>query len=317
VKPRIAFFGTPAYAVPSLRACMRLGEVVAVVTQPDKPKGRGQELSVSPVKAEAAAAGLLVLQPPKVRGTPFHEEIRKLSPDVAVVVAYGKILPKELLEAPKHGSVNGHASLLPRFRGAAPIQWAIAAGDERTGVCLMQMDEGLDTGPVIARRERPIRRDETAATLHDALSELTAQLLEEELPRYLAGELAPQPQPNEGVVLAPIIRKEDGQLDFRRPAAELERRVRAFDPWPGTFTRLEGKMFKVLKAEVAPGSGAPGEVLAAEQSGLEVACGQGSLRLLEVQLEGKRAMKASEFLAGRPIAVGSSPFAEPSGAKSG
>jgi methionyl-tRNA formyltransferase len=307
--------GTPQFAVPSLRACLDVGEVVAVVTQPDKPKGRGQELAVSPVKevARRLPGPVPVLQPQKIRGTSFHEEIRALRPDAVVVTAYGKILPEDLLRVPPHGCVNVHASLLPRFRGAAPIQWAIAAGDPVTGVCLMKMDVGMDTGPVISRRERPIHPDDTAATLHDALAELGATLIREDLPRYLRGELAPVPQPAEGVVLAPMIKKEDGLLDFRRPAAELERRVRAFHPWPGTFTFLEGKLLKVHRAKVGPGAGPPGQVLAAGREGIEVACGEGSLLLLEVQPEGRRAMTAQEFLAGRALQPGSLPFGDTSG----
>lgn len=308
MRPRIVFMGTPEFAVGSLEACLDVGEVVAVVTQPDKPKGRGQEIAISPVKALALARGLPVLQPPKIRGTTFHEEIRALRPDVGVVTAYGKILPQELLDAPAQGCVNVHASLLPRFRGAAPIQWAIAAGDPVTGVCLMKMDAGLDTGPVIDRRELPILPDDTAASMHDKLSRLGAALIRESLPRYLRGELAPVPQPSEGVVLAPLIEKEDGRLDFTRPAAELERRARAFFPWPGTFTTLGGKMLKVLRARVGAGKGAPGEVLAAGPDGIEVACGEGSLVLLEVQPEGKRAMSARELLAGRKLEKGTRPF---------
>jgi len=300
--------GTPEFAVRSLEACLEIGEVVAAVTQPDKPKGRGQEVAESPVKALARARGIPVLQPPKVRGTSFHEEVRALRPDVGVVTAYGKILPQELLDAPAQGCVNVHASLLPRFRGAAPIQWAIAAGDEVTGVCLMKMDAGLDTGPVIDRRELRIGPEDTAATMHDKLSALGGELVRQSLPRYLQGELKPTPQPQEGVVLAPLIKKEDGRLDFTRPAAELERRVRAFHPWPGTSTELGGKTLKVLKAKVGGGRGAPGEVLEAGPGGLEVACGEGSLVLLEVQPEGKRAMSARELLAGHRVQKGSRPF---------
>lgn len=308
MRPRIVFMGTPEFAVRSLEACLEVGEVVAVVTQPDKPRGRGQELAISPVKALALQRGLPVLQPPKIRGTPFHEEVRALRPDVGVVTAYGKILPQELLDAPANGCVNVHASLLPRFRGAAPIQWAIAAGDPETGVCLMKMDAGLDTGPVIDRREHPIGPQDTAATLHDALSVLGGALIRESLPRYLRGELKPVAQPSEGVVLAPLIKKEDGRLDFTRPAVELERRTRAFHPWPGTYTSLGGKTLKVLKASAGQGRGAPGEVLAAGAGGVEVACGEGSLLLLEVQLEGKRAMSVGEFLAGHGLSKGSRPF---------
>lgn len=301
--PRIVFMGTPDFAVKSLEACLELGDVVAVVTQPDKPRGRGQDVSFSPVKQLAVARGLPVLQPVKIRGTSFADELRALEPDVAVVTAYGKILPKDVLEAPRHGCVNVHASLLPRFRGAAPIQWAIASGDAVTGVCLMQMDEGMDTGPVLERAELPILPTDTSATLHDKLAVLGGEVLKRALPRYLAGELTPVPQAG-AVVMAPMIKKEDGQLDFTRPAVELERRLRAFTPWPGAFTHLGGALLKVHAAKVKDGQGEPGVVLSAGPDGLEVACGEGSLLCEQLQPEGKRVMSAREFLAGRQVPVG-------------
>lgn len=302
--PRIVFMGTPDFAVKSLEACLELGEVVAVVTQPDKPRGRGQDVSFSPVKQLAVAKGLPVLQPVKIRGTNFADELRALNADVAVVTAYGKILPKDVLEAPRLGCVNVHASLLPRFRGAAPIQWAIASGDAVTGVCLMKMDEGMDTGPVIDRAELPILPTDTSATLHDKLALLGGEVLRRALPRYLAGELAPVAQAADGVVMAPMIKKEDGQLDFARPARELERRLRAFTPWPGAFTHLGGALLKVHAAKVKDGKGEPGTVLSAGPEGLEVACGEGSLLCEQLQPEGKRVMSAREFLAGRQVPPG-------------
>jgi len=301
---RIVFMGTPQFSVKSLEACLELGEVLAVVTQPDKPRGRGQEVSFSPVKALALARGLPVLQPVKLRTPPFADELRALAADVAVVTAYGKILPQDVLDAPAHGCVNVHASLLPRFRGAAPIQWALASGDARTGVCLMKMDAGMDTGPVIDRAELAIGPTDTSASLHDALAALGGEVLRRSLGRYLAGELAPVPQPTDGVVMAPMIRKEDGQLDFQRPAVELERRLRAFTPWPGAFFSTEGGVVKVHQARVGQGVGAPGTVLAAGGDGIELACGQGSLILTTLQPEGKRAMPARDFLSGRKVAVG-------------
>lgn len=307
-RARIVFMGTPAFAVASLDACLELGEVVAVVTQPDKPRGRGQEVSFSPVKERALERGLTVLQPPKIRGTDFDATLRALLPDVAVVTAYGKILPQEVLDAPRLGSVNVHASLLPRFRGAAPIQWAIASGDAETGVCLMKMDAGMDTGPVLACERLSIGPEDTSASLHDALSALGGRVLRAHLPRYLDGALSPTPQPETGVVMAPMIKKEDGELDFTRPAVELERRLRAFTPWPGAFTTLEGKGFKVHKARTSEARGEPGTVLSAGPEGLEVACGEGALVMLAVQPEGKRVMTAGEFLAGRKIGVGERPF---------
>ncbi len=306
--PRIVFMGTPQFAVASLEACLKLGEVVAVVTQPDKPRGRGQEVSFSPVKQLAIARGLTVLQPLKLRGTDFAQQLQALRTEVAVVTAYGKILPQDVLEAPARGCVNAHASLLPRFRGAAPIQWAIAHGDPKTGVCLMKMDAGMDTGPVFARGELAIGPDDTSASLHDKLSVLGGALLEEHLLPYLRGERPPVPQATEGVVMAPMIKKEDGRLDFTRPAADLERRLRAFTPWPGAFTQFEGALLKVQAATAAAGKGAPGEILSASPEGLEVACGEGSLRLTSLQPEGKKPMTAQQFLSGRKVAVGSRPF---------
>lgn len=300
--------GTPEFAVASLQACFRLGEVVAVVTQPDRPKGRGQQLVAPPVKVEALKHGVDVWQPERIKGTDFDQRLRALKPDVAVVTAYGRILPKAVLEAPVHGCVNVHASLLPRFRGAAPIQWAIASGDEKTGVCLMKMDEGMDTGAVLARGELPIGPLDTSATMHDKLSVLGAQVLEANLAAFVAGTLTAVPQPSEGVVMAPMVKKEDGKLDFARPAVELERRSRAFDPWPGAWTMFGGQVLKVKKVAVGAGQGEPGTVLSAGPSGIEVACAQGSLVLLELQPEGKKPMTAQQFLAGRPIAAGQRPF---------
>jgi methionyl-tRNA formyltransferase len=306
---RLVFFGTPEFAVPSLRACLALGSVVAVVTQPDRPRGRGHHVQASPVKEEAERAGIPVLQPPKLKGTDFGARLRALEPEVAVVTAYGRILPPDVLDAPRRGCLNVHASLLPRWRGAAPIQWAIASGDTETGVSLMQMEAGLDTGPVLATRREPILPTDTSASLHTRLAELGGTVLREALPHFLAGELRAVPQPETGVTLARMVEKADGWLDWTRAAAELERRVRAFTPWPGGWTLLGGQVVKVLATEVAPGSGQPGTVLAA-RGVLEVACGDGALRLLEVQPEGRRRMSAPEFLSGHPLRPGDRPFGE-------
>lgn len=313
---RIVFMGTPAFAVASLRACFDVGEVVAVVTQPDKPKGRGQTLSAPPVKLLAEERGVPVFQPQKLKGQNFGDELRRLQADLCVVTAYGRILPKDVLEAPRRGCVNVHASLLPRWRGAAPIQWAIAEGDPETGVCLMEMEEGLDTGAVISCERTPILPTDTSQSLHDRLAELGGDLLRRDLGRYAAGELRATPQPEAGVTHARIIEKEDGRLDFRLPAAVLERRLRAFNPWPGAFTVLGGseggnqksQLLKVHAARLGQSSGPPGQILSSSAEGIEVACGEGSLLLLEVQPEGRRRMSASEFLAGRRLERGSTPF---------
>ncbi|RYZ37457.1 MAG: methionyl-tRNA formyltransferase [Myxococcaceae bacterium] len=307
-RPRIVFMGTPEFAVASLEACFDVGDVVAVVTQPDKPKGRSGAPIASPVKERALEKGLPVLQPQKLRTPPFVDELRPYAPDVCVVTAYGKILPKDLLALPVKGCVNVHGSLLPRFRGAAPIQWAIAHGDTETGVTLMVMDEGLDTGPMLAMKRLPITPEDTSATLYPKLAALGGDLLRESLPRYLRGELLPTPQPSEGMVLAPIIDKEDAKLDFAKSAVELDRRLRAFTPWPGAYTLLGGKVFKVHRMRPAAGKGAPGTVLSAGLEGLEVACGEGSVVFLDVQPEGKRVMRAADFLSGHKLQPGSQPF---------
>jgi methionyl-tRNA formyltransferase len=301
---RIVFMGTPDFAVPLAQACATLGELVAVVTQPDKPKGRGNGLAAPPVKQWAQQAGIPVWQPVKIKTGEFEAQLRAAQPDVAVVAAYGRILPKGVLEAPRLGCLNIHASLLPKLRGAAPIQWAIANGETETGVCLMQMDEGLDTGAVLARRAIPIAADETGGSLFDKLSALGRELLVTELPNFLAGKLTPVPQDHARHTLAPIIDKQDGALDWSKPAVELERRVRAFDPWPGTFTHVDGKLLKVLRARVAEGQGQPGEVLRAGAEGLVVAAGQGALAIEELQLEGRKRMRAADFLAGFRVAPG-------------
>jgi methionyl-tRNA formyltransferase len=306
-RPRIVFMGTPALAVPSLEACRAVGEVVAVVTQPDRPRGRGHAVQASPVKAAAEASGLPVLQPARLKQSGFAAGLASLRPEVVVVTAYGRILPAEVLAVPRQGCLNVHASLLPRWRGAAPIQWAIAEGDPETGVSLMQMEAGLDTGPVLAVRREPVRADDTAETLGDRLGSLGGQMLREDLPRVLAGELRPTPQPAAGVTLARIVEKADGRLDWTLPAQGLERRIRAFTPWPGGWTMLGDQLLKIHRARVGTGHGAPGTLVGSGE-GLEVACGEGVLVLLELQAEGKRRMPVSEFLRGHPLRPGTRPF---------
>jgi methionyl-tRNA formyltransferase len=303
-RPRIVFMGTPDFAVPSLEACAELGEVVLVVTQPDRPKGRGQQVAPPPVKRWALEHGLRVEQPEKLKTTRFHERVAPLQPDVAVVAAYGRILPPELLAVPKHGCVNVHGSLLPRYRGAAPIQWAVANGDPETGVCLMQMEAGLDTGPVIACRRLPIGPTDTGGSMHDKLAQLGAEVLRAELPAFLAGERAPTPQDHAKATQAPMLKKSDGRIDFRLPARLVEARMRGFAPWPGAFTTLDGKLLKVFGASVADGHGSPGTVLRADPDGLEIACGEGSIVIREVQAEGGRRMPIAQFLAGHPLSAG-------------
>jgi methionyl-tRNA formyltransferase len=309
-RPRIVFMGTPALAVPSLEACQALGDVVAVVTQPDRPRDRGQAVQASPVKEAALASGLQVLQPPRLKGTDFASTLAALKPEVAVVTAYGRILPEEVLAVPVRGCLNVHASLLPRWRGAAPIQWAIAEGDSVTGVCLMRMEAGLDTGPVLEARQEAILQADTAETLGRRLALLAGQLLRETLPRYLEGLLVAVPQPAVGITLARLVEKNDGWLDFAQPAQVLERRRRAFTPWPGAWTTLDGHVLKVHSAEVGAGRGPPGTVLSTEAA-LEVACAESSLLILEVQPEGKRRMGVKDFLRGHRLEPGTRPFGPP------
>lgn len=305
---RIVFMGTPDIACPTLQALAGAPDfsVVGVVAQPDKPKGRDLKLQPPPVKELAARLGLPVFQPERARHAAFLEQLRELRPDLLAVLAYGQILPQAVLDVPPHGCLNVHTSLLPRWRGAAPIQWAILEGDAETGVTIMRMDAGLDTGGIVATRRTPIAPEDNAQTLHDRLAVLGAELLTQTIPRYVAGELPPQPQPVDGVTYARKLTKEDGRLDWAQPARALHHRLRAFTPWPGAFTFLPAQprplLLKVWRAETAAGSGPPGRVLAADKLGIVVACGEGALRLLEVQREGSRRMTAAEFLAGHPLA---------------
>jgi methionyl-tRNA formyltransferase len=310
---RTLFFGTPEIAVPALRTLAETTHVVGLVAQPDRPAGRGLAVQPVPTKRLAEELGIPVHQPTKVKTPDFAEWVRDRGADVAVVMAYGRILPPAVLAAPRLGCVNLHASLLPRHRGAAPITWAIADGDTETGVCLMQMDEGMDTGPVFSERRVAITADDTAATLADKLAALASALVREDLPKILAGTLTASPQPTEGVTHARMLQKTDGLLDFARPATELHARVRAMTPWPGAYTSIDGKTLKVrevaVAAELIEGAATadvpPGTVVVADKSGIVVACGQGALRLLVGQLEGRKALTGPELVAGRAVRPGS------------
>jgi methionyl-tRNA formyltransferase len=304
---KIVFAGTPEFAVPSLRAAARHNEVAAVYTQPDRPAGRGRGLSVSPVKLEALKRGIPVLQPQSLRDPGTQAALRALAPDLMVVVAYGLILPRAVLEIPRHGCWNVHASLLPRWRGAAPIQRAIEAGDNQSGVCLMQMDAGLDTGPVILRQTAPISETDTAGLLHDRLAELGAQVLADGLGLLRAGiRPIPTPQPAEGVTYAHKLDKAEARLDWSQPAVVLARKVRAFLPWPiaeatvaGERLRIHGALALDLDHQAAPGT-----LLAASRQGLDIACGTGALRLRVVQREGGKAITAADYLNARRDLIG-------------
>jgi methionyl-tRNA formyltransferase len=280
--------------------------VAAVVAQPDKPVGRNLQLTPPAVKVEALTRGLPVIQPPKARDPEFLAHLRTLAPDLIIVAAYGQILPQALLDIPRHGCLNVHTSLLPRWRGAAPIQWAIAEGDVETGVTIMRMEAGLDTGPIVSTVRTPISDADTGQTLHDRLARLGAALLRETIPGYVAGELVPRPQPIADITYARKITKDDGRLDWTQPARQLWNRLRAFTPWPGAFCLVSAepkpKLLKVHTAEITPGTGAPGTVLSAGHAGLVVAAGDNALRLTEVQPEGGRRMTAAQFLAGHSVA---------------
>lgn len=301
-KTRIVFMGTPAFAVPTLRALIEAGYPVdAVLTQPDRPVGRGQKLTMPPVKALALEHGIPVHQPQRLRGNAeMIQTLRDLAPDLIVVVAFGQILPREVLDIPRFGAINVHASLLPRFRGAAPIQWAVLNGDAETGVDTMLMEEGLDTGPILLEAKTPISEDETAEALTQRLSEMGAQLLVETLEPWVEGRIQPRQQ-GEGAVYAPMIKKEMGILDWTQDARALHNRIRALQPWPGTSTTLAGQPFKIGSARVAPGSAegaAPGTILSVTSEGWNIATGNGVLLVTSVQLPGKKPQPPAEVARG-------------------
>ncbi len=308
--------GTPELAAASLEALQRepAFEIVAVVTQPDRPKGRDLKLQASPVKQVALRAGLPVLQPEKARDENFIAELRRSQPDLIAVAAFGQILPQSILELPRFGCLNVHTSLLPKYRGAAPIQWTILNDETETGVTIMKMDAGLDTGDILTQQATPILAEDNAETLHDRLAQLGAQLLVRTIPDFVAGKVQPRPQAVAQATHAPKIKKEDGRIDWRMPARAIWNRLRAFTPWPGAFTFLSGQaqpqLLKLWQAEAVVESGNPGEVLSADKTGLVIGCGQGALRVTQLQREGGRRMSAQEFLAGHELSPGQKLFAE-------
>ena len=303
-KLRVVFMGSPEFAVPCLEALLATEEVVAVVTQPDKPVGRGLAVQPPPVKLRAQAAGVPVMQPTSVRKPPFLDELRALAPDVCVVVAYGKILPPEVLTAPKHGCLNVHASLLPKYRGAAPIQWAIIRGERETGVTLMQMDAGMDTGDMLAKRTLAIDEWVTAGQLHTRLAPLGAELLVEGLAALKAGTLVREKQNDAEATMAPMLTKETGRVDFAAGARAVRDLVRGCDPWPSAYTLYGGEPLKLFRAKIVSGRGTPGVVLGADRDGLLVGCGDDAVAFAELQLPGKKRMSATALLAGRPMPAG-------------
>jgi methionyl-tRNA formyltransferase len=298
--------GTPAFACPTLEALLGRPDdrVVGVVCQPDRPRGRGLATEPPPVKRIADARGVPVLQPERARDPAFLEALPALAPDVIVVAAYGKILPRTILDLPPHGCVNVHASLLPRHRGAAPIQWAILAGDPATGITIMAMNEEMDAGDILLQRPTPIAVDETGGSLTERLATLGASAMGEALDGLEAKTIGPRPQPVEGVTFAPRIERAHCRLDWQRPAIELERQVRAFAPAPSAFTTLAGRVLKVHRASVDAGAGTPGAVLRTGPDGIVVATGTGVLVLRDVQLEGRKRMPADRFLVGNPVPAG-------------
>jgi len=303
---RIVFFGTPAFAVPSLLALTTAARnVAAVVTQPDRPRGRGQKVSAAPVKEAALRLGIPVFQPERVTDAAFLEQLRSLQPDLGVVVAYGRILPGSLIDLPRLGMINVHASLLPRWRGAAPIQRAILAGDSETGICIMRLEAGLDTGPVFAQRRMPIDERTTAADLSDSLAALGATALLEVIARLETGAAHAQPQAITGVTYANKIEKSEALIDWHADAAQISRQVRAFNPWPVAETRLNGLQLRIWRAhravEESPVAAAPGTVLGMRSGALHVSCGRGELAVTTLQLAGRRQLSAAEFANSQPL----------------
>ncbi|MCD9027354.1 methionyl-tRNA formyltransferase [Luteimonas sp. BDR2-5] len=299
---RIVFAGTPDFAVPALQAADARREVVAVYTQPDRPAGRGRVLTPSPVKREAETRGLVVRQPERLKGADVQDALRALAPDLMIVVAYGLLLPQAVLDIPRFGCWNVHASLLPRWRGAAPIQRAIQAGDAETGVCLMQMEKGLDTGPVLLKLSTPIAPTDTAGDLHDRLARLGAQVITDGLGLLRAGiRPVPQPQPETGVTYAHKLDKAEAWLDWSRPAQQLADQVRAFNPWPVAEGEVAGEKLRIHAATALPSAHgqAPGTLLAAGRDGIDIACGEGALRIRTLQRAGGKAITAADYVNAR------------------
>ncbi|WP_437661645.1 methionyl-tRNA formyltransferase [Sorangium sp. So ce1182] len=305
---RALFFGTPAIAVPSLEALASIADVVGVVCQPDRPAGRGLELKAPPVKVKAAELGLPVVQPEKIRTPEFAAWVKDAGADVALVIAYGRILPKAVLEAPRRGCMNLHASILPRYRGAAPITWAIVEGEAETGIALMQMDEGMDTGPVYAVHRTPIGPDTTADELAVELGALAARVVREDLRRAVGGELEATPQDHGAATHAPLLKKEDGRIRWDRSARQIHDHVRGMTSWPGAFTTIDGKALKVLAArvesEAAREEAPPGTVVMAGRGVVIVACGAGAIQILRAQAEGRKPLAAADLVAGRTLQTG-------------
>jgi methionyl-tRNA formyltransferase len=298
---RIVFAGTPDFAATALKALLEAGyNLVGVYSQPDRPAGRGRKLMPSPVKQVALDAGIPVFQPVSLKQEDAQQELAELKPDVMIVAAYGLILPKAVLDIPTHGCLNIHASLLPRWRGAAPIQRAIAAGDAETGITIMQMDEGLDTGDMLLKTSTPIHADDTGGSLHDRLADMGGKAIVEALVQLANSELAPEPQNDADANYAHKLSKEEGHIDWSRSAIEIERLIRAFNPWPGTFTDLGEQRIRLHQAAALEQSSdrVPGTVISREREGVDVACGTGTLKITSVQLPGSKAQSISDLING-------------------
>lgn len=303
---KIVFMGTPDFAVPSLNALLiSKKDIAAVVTQPDKPSGRGKKLTPPPVKTVALNSGIRVLQPERIKDEAFVNTIKEINPDVIVVAAYGKILPAKILHLPKYGCINVHASLLPKYRGAAPINWAIINGEKETGITIMQMDEGLDTGGILLQKGIEITKEDTAGTLSNKLSKIGAGLLIEGLGAIEKGGIKAIPQDNSKSSYAPMLKKEDGQIDWTKGAEDIYNMVRGMDPWPGAFTYYKGELWKVWKVRHGDtGKGRPGEILTADKDRIDVVSKDSVISILEIQPANKKRMPVSDFLRGNKIEKG-------------
>ena len=302
---RIVFMGTPDFAVAALRALLDTHDVALVVTQPDKPAGRKKRLMPPPVKLLAEESGVPVIQPSSARTPEFLEAVRAVKADVAVVVAYGKLLPTSVLESFPHGCINIHGSLLPKYRGAAPIQWAVIDGEAETGVSIMRLDEGMDTGPVLLTKRIAIGPEDTAGSMFERLAPLGAEAICEALSGLEAGTLEAKAQPEDGASHAKMLKKKDGLVDWSGDAAVVAARIRGLDPWPGAFTPYAGGNLKIFGATACEGAGEPGAILSYDASGMTVACGKGACLVSEVQAPGKKRMAADVFARGRRLVIGS------------
>ena len=302
---RTVFMGTPDFALQTLQGLIDAGcKMVGVYTQPDRPKGRGKQLAAPPVKELAQKYDIPVYQPLKLRQSEAVAELEALAPDLIVVVAYGQILPKRVLEIPAHGCINVHASLLPKYRGAAPINKAIIDGETETGITTMYMDVGLDTGDMLVKKALSIGPEETAGELHDRLASLGRETMEETLRQLCAGTLQREVQDDEQSTYASLMKKEDGRIDWSRSAQEIHNHVRGLDPWPGAYTTINGELLKLAETRPEAAEGLPGNVIAADKNGVCVACGSGSLRIQQLQLAGRKRLAAADFLRGCPLEAG-------------